>query len=227
MIFKFLKEGNICSPSGFLSSSLHCGLKKSGKADLCVLFSETPALVVGAFTSNKFCAAPVEVTKKIIERSSRVRAIVVNSGNANACTGKDGIKNAVSMTEIAAKHLGVSPWEVLVCSTGRIGVQMPMDKISNGISKACSGLSKEKGSDAAGAIMTTDLVKKECAVSFRTSDGKRITIASMTKGSGMIAPKMKTAHPHATMLSFITTDAKIDKARLWKYLTLAFREHLT
>ncbi len=211
MNIKFLADGNICSPKGFLASAVHCGLKKSGRADLCLIFSESPALATGAFTSNRFCAAPVTLSKNTIKKSSSIRAVVVNSGNANACTGSLGMKNAKAMLEFTAENLGISSKEVLVCSTGRIGIQMPMEKIRDGIIKSANSLDKNKGSDAASAIMTTDLVKKECAISFKTQNGEKITIGAMTKGSGMIAPQMLPAHPHATMLSFITTDANLDK----------------
>jgi glutamate N-acetyltransferase/amino-acid N-acetyltransferase len=216
MTTTFLENGNICSPKGFRASAANCGLKKSGKPDICILFSESPALVAAAFTTNKFSAAPVNYSKGIAAKGKTVRAVMINSGNANACTGAQGDKNARAMAEITAKQLKVKKNEVLVCSTGRIGVQLPMEKIKYGIKTTASSLSNTKGGDAANAIITTDLVKKECAASFKTDDGKTVTIASMTKGSGMIAPQMKTVPLHATMLSFITTDALIDKAFLHK-----------
>ncbi len=213
---KPIPGGNICTPKGFLASALHCGLKKSGKPDICLLVSERPATAAAAFTTNKFRAAPVELSERTLAKSLPMRAIVVNSGNANACTGKKGMENARAMAAVTAKALGIKPGEVLVCSTGRIGVQLPMDKLEKGITAAATSLGADKGSDAAGAIMTTDLAKKECAVSFRTSGGPTVSIGAMTKGSGMISPKMRTAHPHATMLSFITCDADVEEQFLRK-----------
>jgi len=207
---EFIKSGNICSPKGFMASAVSCGLKKSQKKDLCILYSEKPAIVSAAFTTNKFCAAPVELCKEKLKKSSNFRAIVINSGNANACTGKEGIKNARETAVYAAKKLSVKSSEVLVCSTGRIGVQLPMQKIKTGIDIATKNLSAENGSVAAEAIMTTDLAKKEAAIVFKTHDGKDIFMGSMTKGSGMISPKMQTV-PHATMLSFISCDAFVEK----------------
>lgn len=212
---QFLKNGNICSPKDFYASAVACGLKKSGKKDLCIICSTKPAIAAAAFTSNKFCAAPVEISKEKIKNSKYFRAIVVNSGNANACTGSLGLQNARKMAAYAAKCLALKDSEVLVCSTGRIGVQLPMRKIRSGIKNASKSISPEKGSEAAEAIMTTDLVKKECAVSFSSQKGEKITIASMTKGSGMISPQMH-SYPHATMLCFITTDAAVERAFLRK-----------
>jgi glutamate N-acetyltransferase/amino-acid N-acetyltransferase len=211
MTLTFLPKGNICSPKEFKVGAAYCGLKKSKNLDICVLYSKLPAVAVAAFTTNKFRAAPVEFSEKIIRAKKKVSAIVINSGNANACTGLQGMENSQRMAKIASEALGISVTEMLVCSTGRIGVQLPMEKIKNGIeSIIASGLSAKNGHKAAEAIMTTDLSKKECAVVFN-AENKKITIASMTKGSGMISPKLETSFPHATMLSFITTDAVIDQ----------------
>ncbi len=207
-----LSNGGITSPSGFKSSGICAGLKKSGKPDMALVWSETPAKTSAAFTSCLFAAAPVVYDREIIRKNKPVSAIIINSGNANACTGKKGMLNARSMACMTADLLGISPDAVLVSSTGRIGVQMPMDKISAGIGKAVSGLSMNGGHESAVAIMTTDTRPKEIAASIRIS-GKTVTIGGMAKGAGMIAPGMKTV-PHATMLSYVTTDAAIDSRLL-------------
>ena len=214
--FSVIKNGGITSPAGFMASGICAGLKKSGKTDMALLFSETPARASAAFTTCLFAAAPVVLGRETLKKNSNVSAVIVNSGNANACTGKQGLKNARRMAELTAKQLGVKPSSVLVSSTGRIGVQMPMGKIEAGIKKACSALSANGGHASALAIMTTDTCPKEIAVSFDIS-GEKITIGGMTKGSGMIAPGMQTV-PHATMLAYVTTDAVIDAKFLNKCL---------
>ena len=210
---RFLKDGNICTPREFYASAVVCGLKKNRKKDLCLIYSQKPAIVAAAFTSNKFSAAPVEVSKAKIRDSKHFRAIVINSGNANACTGEKGLHNARGMTSYAAKSLSIKDSEVLVCSTGRIGVQLPMRKIRDGIKNAAKSLSVDNGHEAAEAIMTTDIVKKEAAICFSTKKGVKINIAAITKGSGMISPQMR-SFPHATMLSFITCDAAVEPSFL-------------
>ena len=214
--FSVIKNGGVTSPAGFMASGICAGLKKSGKADMALIFSETPAKVAAAFTTCLFAAAPVELGRETLKKNSLVSAVIVNSGNANACTGKQGLKNARAMAGLTAKQLGIKPSGILVSSTGRIGVQMPMGKIEAGIKKACSALSRNGGHDSALAIMTTDTCPKEIAVSFETSGGK-VTIGGMTKGSGMIAPGMRTV-PHATMLAYVTTDAAVDAKFLNKCL---------
>lgn len=214
--YSVIKNGGITSPAGFMSSGICAGLKKSGKTDMALIFSETPAKTAAAFTTCLFAAAPVVLGREVLKKNSNISAIIVNSGNANACTGKTGLKNARRMAELTAKQLGIKSSAVLVSSTGRIGVQMPMDKIESGIKKACSALSEKGGHDSALAIMTTDTCPKEIAVSLEIS-GKKVTIGGMTKGSGMIAPGMQTV-PHATMLAYVTTDAAVDGAFLNKCL---------
>ena len=214
--FSIIKNGGITSPAGFMASGICSGLKKSGKTDMALFFSETPARTVAAFTTCLFAAAPVVLGRETLKKGSDISAVIINSGNANACTGKNGLKNARRMAELTARELRITPSAVLVSSTGRIGVQMPMDKIEAGIRNACATLSANGGHDSALAIMTTDTCPKEIAVSF-TSSGKKITIGGMTKGSGMIAPGMQ-AVPHATMLAYVTTDAVIDAKFLNKCL---------
>ncbi|HBC86764.1 MAG TPA: ornithine acetyltransferase [Lentisphaeria bacterium] len=214
--FKIISGGSITSPAGFRSSGICAGLKKSGKPDMALISSEVPAKASAAFTSCLFAAAPVVYDKEIISRGKPVSAVIINSGNANACTGRKGLANTRMMAKTTASLLGIKSGSVLVSSTGRIGVQMPMEKIGNGIRKAVSALSTKGGHAAAAAIMTTDTRPKEIAVSIVIS-GKKVTIAGMTKGAGMIAPGMN-AVPHATMLAYVTTDAAIELRLLDKLL---------
>ncbi|MFH0920393.1 MAG: bifunctional glutamate N-acetyltransferase/amino-acid acetyltransferase ArgJ [Fibrobacterota bacterium] len=200
-------QGGVTTAKGFLAAGVTCGLKRSGKADFGMLVSETPALFAGAFTRNLFCAAPVVWCQRILKSGKHVKGLAVNSGTANACTGKLGDKNAQRMAALAAKALACRPDEVLVASTGVIGRQLPMDKISTGITLGARALSGKRGHDFARAIMTTDLVSKEAAVRI-TVGGKPVTLGGCCKGSGMIHPNM------ATMLAFVTTDARIAKSAL-------------
>ena len=170
---------------------------------MALLFSETPCAFSATFTSNLFPAAPVQLCKERVLKQSTVQAVVVNSGVANACTGIEGYRNAEKMAELTGRELGISPESVMVCSTGRIGNQLPMDKIEKGIGLAAKALRPDGGAEAAGAIMTTDTVRKEVAVEF-TVGGKTCHVGGCSKGSGMIMPNM------ATMLCFLTTDAVIE-----------------
>lgn len=217
--YTYLQSPSITSPKGFSSSGIKCGLKASGNLDMALIFSETSAVSAGAFTTNLFAAAPVGWCRKKLTKSSYANAVIINSGNANACTGELGDKNTAEMADFTGNLLNISPDFVFVASTGRIGMQMPMDKIKSGISLAVKALSSNGGHDSALAIMTTDTCPKEVAVSFEI-DGKTVTVAGMVKGAGMIAPTMQ-VHPHATMLSFITTDANITKEFLNQALSEA------
>ncbi len=174
-----------------------------------MIFSETPSVAAAVYTTNTVKAAPILWCQKLTENNSKIRAIVVNSGNANACTGSHGYLHTEITAEAAAKFLGVQPNEVLVASTGVIGVPLPIETILSGLKKACPLISSgEQGAlDAATAIMTTDTFPKEIAVEFEI-DGKPVRIAGIAKGSGMIHPNM------ATMLAFITTDADITENML-------------
>ena len=192
-------EGNIASPAGFRASGIHAGLKKSRK-DMALIVSECPAVSAAAFTTNRVKAAPVLYDMKILEKGC-ARAVVVNSGNANACTGEQGYKDCEETASYAASALGIASDEVFVSSTGVIGQMLDMTKIKKGIDSLVSSLGKD-GEAAAEAILTTDTVKKEVCVSVNL-DGKEVRIAGMAKGSGMIHPNM------ATMLCFITSDAAI------------------
>lgn len=197
-----MKKG-ITLPKGFKAAGIHCGIKKS-KRDLALIYSETPASAAAVFTLNKVQAAPVLVCKKHLQEGNTFRAIVVNSGNANACTGEKGFSDAVEMATKTAEVLNIDPKEIFVSSTGVIGETLPMDKITNGIEKIVHSLSEEDNNTAAEAIMTTDTFVKSESITFLI-DGKEISIGGIAKGSGMIHPNM------ATMLAFITTDAAIEK----------------
>ena len=204
--FKIIKNGGVTTPKGFSASGVVAGLKKSGKKDMALIFSKTPADASGAFTKSLFPAAPVVLAKRTLSENKKYHAVIINSGIANACTGEQGMKDAEQMAAITAEALNISPKEVFVSSTGRIGTPLPMDIIQNGIKLAAEALSGNGGSDASEAIMTTDTVPKEICVSIELG-GKTVHIGGMAKGAGMIAPNMSV--PHATMLSYITTDASI------------------
>ncbi len=217
----FVEDGGVTSPKGFKASGVCAGLKKSGKPDMALIVSERPANFAGAFTSNLFPAAPVQLCRERVLTQGHATAIVANSGNANACTGLEGYKNALRMAEVAAQELAIPVEQALVASTGRIGVQLPMDKIEKGIRAAAKALSPKGGAEATAAIMTTDTRPKEVAVSFQVN-GKTVTIGGICKGAGMIAPGMKV--PHATMLCFICSDAAIDNALLSEFLADAVED---
>ena len=201
-------EGNIASPAGFRASGIHAGLKKSRK-DMALIVSECPAVSAAAFTTNRVKAAPVLYDMKILEKGF-ARAVVVNSGNANACTGDQGYRDCEETASYAASALGIVSDEVFVSSTGVIGQMLDMTKIKKGIDSLVSALGND-GEAAAEAILTTDTVKKEVCVSVNL-DGREVKIAGMAKGSGMIHPNM------ATMLCFITSDAAISHDLLQELL---------
>jgi len=189
------------SVPGFLASGITSGIKEKKKKDLGLLFSEQPATTVGIFTTNKIKAAPVLITRdKIKQKSSQ--AIIVNSGNANACTGDTGLKNANNLCELTAKELGISEKLVMVSSTGIIGVPLPMDIIKANIPHLVKSLSPMGLNDFAEAIMTTDVIPK-IVVKKAMIDGREVTFCGIAKGSGMIMPRM------ATLLSFIITDLAV------------------
>lgn len=220
---KIIDKGGVTSAKGYKAASVTAGLKRSGKADMALIVSDSEAEFAGAFTSCVFKAAPVLVCLKKAKAGGKIKAVIVNSGNANACTGAKGVETAEKMCAITADALRISADLVLPASTGRIGVQMPMDKIANGIAKASASLKADGGAEAALAIMTTDTVPKEAAASFEVN-GRRVTVGGMVKGAGMIAPKVKPAELHATMLGFITTDAAIDRKLLYKFIGATVEE---
>jgi len=221
--------GSIVAPIGFMSSGVFCDIKKLGtgkgsnkgpKRDLALIVSETPATVAGMFTTNQVCAAPVKVCVERMKKGT-AQVVVVNSGNANACTGKQGMADAREMVAFTEKTLALSAGRALVGSTGRIGVTMPMDNIRAGILEAAMelGTTAAHADRATEAIMTSDTKPKQVAVEFKLG-GKTVRIGGICKGAGMIQPGMSPtgARPatlshgglHATMLCFITTDAAID-----------------
>lgn len=209
MVTKKLTIG-ITAPKGFKAFGIHCGIKKA-KKDLALIYSELPATAAGVFTKNKVVAAPVIQCKDSLQKSETFHAILINSGNANACTGSLGLENAFSMANETAKKLNINLNQVFVSSTGVIGEQLPMDKVINGIDKICSLIDDGDDLSAAQAIMTTDTFPKIFHKSFIINE-KEVSIGGIAKGSGMIHPNM------ATMLAFITTDAKIQKTLLQKTL---------
>lgn len=192
-------KGGVCAAEGFVAGATGCGIK-TGKVlrdDLAIVCSEGPATAAATFTTNKVKAAPVRISADHL-RSGRIRAVVLNSGNANACTGPTGLTDARAMASATAKLLGLKSLQVLVCSTGRIGVPMPMDRVRQGISNVKP--TRNGGTAAAKAIMTSDTFAKEIALEVTTHDGQ-FRIGGMAKGAGMIDPNM------ATMLCVVTTDA--------------------
>lgn len=203
-----IKDGNVASPKGFKIGTAAAGIKNGSKdkRDIALLYSDVPATADAVYTTNTVQAAPLAVTKESLSKIGRCQAVIVNSGNANACTGERGLADGWSMQMLTAQSLGIDRQLVAVASTGVIGVPLPMERVQTGILAAAETLS-DAGSDFAEAIMTTDLVKKEIAVTC-TIGGKTVTIGGAAKGSGMIHPNM------ATMLAFITTDAAIEQAAL-------------
>ena len=193
-------KGGITSPRGFQAAGVHCGIKKA-KKDFALVYTAAPAVGAATFTTNVVQAAPVLVDKELCARGGRFKALAVNSGNANACTGERGMHDAWEMVRLTAEALNIRQDEVLVSSTGVIGQYLCMEKIAAGITLSAQSLGPD-GTSAAEAIRTTDTFTKEAAVQF-AHNGVTITLGGMTKGSGMIAPNM------ATMLAFVTTDANI------------------
>lgn len=194
--------GGVTAPAGFRAAGVHCGLKPEGRHDLMLLVADRVCTVAGVFTTNVVKAAPVLYCQRRV-KVGRAQAVIINSGVANAATGDEGMRRCERMAEEVALVTGLSDDLVLVCSTGVIGRQLPMEKVLPGILDASRMLAPENGHDAALAIMTTDTHPKEIAVSIETDEGV-VRIGGMAKGSGMIAPNM------ATMLGIITTDAQID-----------------
>ena len=210
--FDFVEDGGVTSAAGFKACGVCAGLKRNGSADMAIIASDTDCSFAGTFTSNLFPAAPVRYCREICAKSKNIRAITLNSGVANACTGLEGNENTRRTAELTAECLGIAPDQVMVASTGRIGVQLPMNIIEKGIREGVGKLSYDGGSAAAHAIMTTDTRPKELAISFLVN-GKKVTVGGCCKGAGMISPRMITA-PHATMLCVITTDAQAENAYL-------------
>lgn len=202
-------EGGVLSPLGYRGAAVAAGLKKS-KLDLALLISQDVATVAGAFTTNLVKAAPVIYSQRVVEKGGGVRALLVNSGNANAATGSQGWSDLESSVAFAANELKIDPEEILLCSTGVIGVPLPMGKVLPGI-KECANTLGASTNELAQAILTTDTFTKEVAVEI-VIEGQPVRIGGMAKGSGMVHPNM------ATMLAFVTTDAAVERDYLQKLL---------
>ncbi|RZT02376.1 bifunctional glutamate N-acetyltransferase/amino-acid acetyltransferase ArgJ [Cuneatibacter caecimuris] len=207
-------EGGVTAPKGFLAAGLNAGIKNSDKKDMAMIYSQVPCRGAGVFTTNVVKAAPVKWDKLAVDTSDYVQAVVVNSGIANACTGEEGYGCCVAMASEAGRQLDLPTQAVLVASTGVIGKQLPMDKITAGIGLLAQALGEDREHSrlAAEAIMTTDTRSKEVAVETEIG-GRTVTVGGMCKGSGMIHPNM------ATMLCFVTTDAAISHEMLQKALS--------
>ena len=201
-------KGGVCAPRGFHAAAVSAGIKNPDdpRLDLALIHSTSPCAAAGTFTTNRIKAAPVKVTQAYI-KADKVQAIVANSGNANACTGVEGLSEARQTAKIVAKQLGLRQRQIAVCSTGVIGLPMPMARILPKLPELVENLGPKNGEDVAHAIMTSDTCKKEIAISFDIGE-HRVRIGACAKGAGMISPSM------ATMLCFITTDANISSASL-------------
>lgn len=211
-------EGGVTAAQGFEAAGIEAAIKYQNRKDMAMVYSRTPCRAAGVFTSNVVKAAPVLWDKEIVENASSVQAVIVNSGIANACTGRQGYDCCRQTAEKTAQLMGISPDAVLVASTGVIGNQIPVEKLLAGVEKlaAARAATKEAGTLAAEAIMTTDTVSKQAAVQVELG-GRTVTVGGMCKGSGMIHPNM------CTMLAFVTTDAAISK----ELLTKAVKEDVT
>jgi glutamate N-acetyltransferase/amino-acid N-acetyltransferase len=211
-------SGGVATARGFRAAGISAGIKANGNPDLALIVSDNVAQIAAVYTTNKVLAAPVVVSKEHLRRSGgTARAIVVNSGCANSCTGDTGLRDARAMAEETARLVGCPVEQVLVASTGVIGVALPMDKLRSGIPAAFGALGADQGPAAARAIMTTDLSPKEAAARV-TIGGRDVSIGGMCKGAGMIEPMM------ATMLGFLTCDAKAEPALVGKALRAAIRD---
>ena len=207
-------DGGVTAAKGFLAAGLAAGIKKGNKKDMAMIYSSTPCMAAGTFTTNLVKAAPVKWDQEIVYHQPSAQAVVINSGVANACTGSEGMECCQMTAQEAAKVLNIEPTQVLVASTGVIGQQLPMDQIREGVRNLAPLLSgaREASALAAQAIMTTDTVPKEVAVTVELG-GRTVTIGGVCKSSGMIHPNM------CTMLSFVTTDAAISREMLQKALS--------
>lgn len=206
-------EGGVATAKGFQAAGVEAAIKYQNRKDMALIYSTAPCVVAGTFTTNVVKAAPVIWDKKILENAPYAQAVVVNSGIANACTGKEGMDCCEAEARYAGELLGIPADSVLVASTGVIGMQLPLDRVKDGIQKLAQAKAEgwDAGMDAARAIMTTDTVPKQIAVEFKLGE-QTVTLGGMCKGSGMIHPNM------CTMLGFLTTDAKISKEMLQKAL---------
>ena len=206
--------GGVTAAKGFLAAAAAAEIKYKGRTDMAMIYSEAPCVAAGTFTTNVVKAAPVKWDQDVVYNHAHAQAVICNSGIANACTGAEGYGYCKETADAAAEIMGISPESVLVASTGVIGMQVPIDRIKNGVKMMAPVLSgtPEAGTEAAKAIMTTDTVKKEVAVQVEIG-GRTVTVGGMCKGSGMIHPNM------CTMLGFVTTDVNISKEMLQEALS--------
>jgi glutamate N-acetyltransferase/amino-acid N-acetyltransferase len=209
-----IESGSVTTPRGFSAAGAFVGIKKNGKPDMALIHSEVPAKCAAVFTTNMVMAAPLLWNQSALQATGEISGIVINSGNANACTGEQGMLDAQAMATTMARFTSASPKQILVASTGVIGVKLPIETVVLGIGKLSNALegTADAGLDAATAIMTTDTYAKHASISFKTQNGTVVTLGAIAKGSGMIHPNM------ATMLGFITTDCNISGQLLTKAL---------
>ncbi|MCE5329193.1 bifunctional glutamate N-acetyltransferase/amino-acid acetyltransferase ArgJ [bacterium] len=201
--FEIIEDGTITSVPQFFAQAIHSGVRRSRKDDLSIIYTPLDTVSTAVFTTNKFCAAPVIVCKEQLANSRNIKAIIINTGIANACTGEQGIKNARDIISAASKYLKLNYENITVASTGLIGKQLPVEKITHGIKEMAGSLDREGGHRAAKSILTIDKNPKEIAIRIKTVENKDIIIGAIGKGSIMVAPNM------ATTLCFIATNAAI------------------
>lgn len=212
---RIIEGGGVTAPSGYRAAGIQTGVKESGAKDLALVYSTRPANAAAVYTTNKVQGAPIAIDREHLA-DGRARAVILNSGNANVCNGDVGLDHARRMCALTASELGLQTEEVLVCSTGLIGVPLPIAKIEAGIPQIVAALSEEGGATAAEAIMTTDTVPKSCAVEVELEAGRAV-VGAMAKGAAMIAPNM------ATMLAVVTTDAAVPSGPLQELLSQAIQ----
>ncbi len=212
---RIIEGGGVTAPSGYRAAGIQTGVKESGAKDLALVYSTRPTNAAAVYTTNKVQGAPIAIDREHLA-DGRARAVILNSGNANVCNGDVGLEHARRMCALTASELGLQTEEVLVCSTGLIGVPLPIAKIEAGIPQIVAALSEEGGAIAAEAIMTTDTVPKSCAVEVELESG-RVVVGAMAKGAAMIAPNM------ATMLAVVTTDAVVPSGQLQELLSQAIQ----
>lgn len=206
--FEIIDGGTITSVPQFFAQAIHSGVRRSRKDDLSIIYTPLDTVSAAVFTTNKFCAAPVIVCKEQLSNTRNIKAIIINTGIANACTGEQGIKNAKDIIVSASKYLDLNYENIVVASTGLIGKQLPVEKIIHGIKEMAGSLDSEGGHKAARSILTIDKNPKEIAIRIKTAQGKDIIIGAIGKGSIMVAPNM------ATTLCFIATNVAIQSAIL-------------
>ena len=212
---RIIEGGGVTASSGYRAGGIQTGVKESGAKDLALVYSTRPANAAAVYTTNKVQGAPIAIDREHLA-DGKARAVILNSGNANVCNGDVGLDHAKRMCALTASELGLQTEEVLVCSTGVIGVPLPIAKIEAGIPQIVAALSEEGAATAAEAIMTTDTVPKSCAVEVELASGHAV-IGAMAKGAAMIAPNM------ATMLSVVTTDAAVPSGQLQELLSQAIQ----